>query len=82
MPPMPEPTTAEPGTPEKLEVMIARHAAGLCVTHPDDCREFNRRIENNAVRLIVGSVRETNRRGVRWDRQGNRHWRPKFTGGW
>jgi len=32
----PSPTTAAPGTPEKLAVMAARYAAGQALFHPDD----------------------------------------------
>jgi hypothetical protein len=34
--PIPEPTTARPGTPEKMAVMRARLRAGRALSHPDD----------------------------------------------
>jgi hypothetical protein len=33
---MPEPTTAKPGTPEKVAVLAARAEAGQRLWHPDD----------------------------------------------
>lgn len=32
-----QPTSAKPGSPEKLEVLIARYAANLPLWHPEDC---------------------------------------------
>ena len=37
---VPEPTTAGPGTAEKLAVLIARAEAGECLWHHDDAREL------------------------------------------
>ena len=34
--PLPEPTTAGPGSPEKMAVLEARAAAGQRLWHPDD----------------------------------------------
>lgn len=82
MPPLPEPTDAEPGTPEKIEIMAARYAAGLAIRHPADNLSYTDRRENNSARLLIGGVRETNHRGVRWDRQPGRHYRRKSTGGY
>ena len=31
-----EPTSAEPGSEEKLETLVERYAAGLPLWHPDD----------------------------------------------
>ena len=36
--PLPAPTAAWPGTPEKLAVMIERAEHGLSLWHPDDAR--------------------------------------------
>lgn len=36
--PLPEPTQALPGTPEKVAVIEARMASGLALHHPDDAR--------------------------------------------
>lgn len=36
--PLPEPTTAKPGTREKLEVIAARAKAGTALFHPQDAQ--------------------------------------------
>jgi hypothetical protein len=36
--PLPEPTAALPGTPEKVEVLAARAEAGELLHHPDDAK--------------------------------------------
>lgn len=56
MPPLPEPTEAEPGTPEKIEVMARRYADGLAILHPMDNLTCTGRRENMA-RLIVNGGR-------------------------
>ena len=71
---------AEPGTPEKIEVMAMRHALGLCVTHPDDCRDFREPRDSPRTVLICGDKRITN--GVASARKrGNRaseQWKEKY----
>lgn len=37
--PLPEPTDARPGTPEKLAVLAHRAAAGNELWHPDDAKQ-------------------------------------------
>ena len=68
IPPLPEPTSAEPGTVEKLEVMISRYASGKQIFHPADNRNFSVVREQNYVRLIVGGKRETRNAGSRRSR--------------
>lgn len=69
MPPIDKhPTSAEPGTAEKIEVMRIRYAAGKHIHHPDDNRFNSCLAENNAVRLIVGGKRETRNPGSRRSR--------------
>jgi hypothetical protein len=41
-PPMPEPTTVPPGTPEKEAVLAARASRGLCLFNPADARLCDR----------------------------------------
>lgn len=68
IPPLPEPTDAEPGTHEKLEVMIRRYASGRQIFHPHDNWQFRQPRDNPAVRLIVGGKRETRNPGSRRSR--------------
>lgn len=68
IPPLDEPTSAEPGTIEKLEVMIRRYASGKQIFHPHDNRNFSVVREQNYVRLIVGGKRETRNPGSRRSR--------------
>ena len=39
---LPEPTTALPGTAEKLQVLVKRARAGQILHHPDDPKTFER----------------------------------------
>lgn len=68
-----QPTRAEPGTLEKLEVLIRRYAEGLELFHPRDNRSVNH--ENVCVRLLVGGKRESNNRSSGRQRKSRAKWR-------
>lgn len=71
---IPEPTSALPGSPEKVAVMELRRLAGECVRHPQDSRDDGRRGLYGHLgprgNIIVDSVLQQGHDGIQHTRTG------------